>query len=154
MEFKELIRNNLEGEDLINALDLVDYLVDKGINPKKEWEFGYRFIKNGKSPCMIFMIGKDHGGGWVICDLPVVTEPEWNLINDDLKEFIISNIKTCSVHMGNPCGCGSEPGTSKTIFDKLHNNVCTSEIQIVSPDLEELKKFKEIIEWWLTDVCI
>jgi len=152
MEIKDAVRNNLEGEALANALDLVDYLIERGLTPKMEWASGCRFISNNKSPCLVFMIGKENGGGWVICDLPVVSEPEWNLLGDDLKEFIMTNIKICSVHQGKSCGCGSEPGTSKNIFGKAYDNVCTSEIQIVNPNSDTLDKFKEVVEWWLINI--
>jgi len=152
MEFKDAIRNNLKGEALANALDLVEYLTEKGLIPSMEWDTGCRFIKNEKSPCLVFMIGEENGGGWVICDLPVVSEPEWNLLSDDLKEFIIANIKICSVHQGGSCGCGNEPGTSKNVFGKAYDNVCTSEIQIVNPDIATLDRFKKIIEWWIVNI--
>ena len=152
MEIRNAVRNNLEGESLANALDLVYYLTKRGFTPKMEWANGCRFIKNDKSPCLVFMIGKENGGGWVICDLPVVAESEWNLIADDLKEFIIANIKICSVHQGNSCGCGSEPGITKNVFGKDYDNVCTSEIQIVNPDSDTLNAFKKVIEWWLINI--
>lgn len=147
MEFKNAIRNNLKDEALENALGLVDYLTQKGLTPKMEWNSGCRFGKNGKSLCLVFMIGEDNG--WVICDLPVTSEPEWDLLSTDLKEFIIANIKICSVHEGNSCGCGNEPGASKNIFGKVYDNICTSEIQIVNPNTDVLDKFKEIVEWWV-----
>jgi hypothetical protein len=152
MEIINTIKNSLEGEALANALDLVGYLTAKDLTPHMEWASGCRFTKNGKSPCLVFMIGKENGGGWVICDLPVVSEPEWNSLSDGLKEFIVANIKICSVHQGESCGCGSEPGTSKNIFGKVYDNVCTSEIQIVNPGAKDLDAFKEIVEWWVIHI--
>ena len=146
MEISDVFKNNLKGEMLSNALDLVEFLIGKGLSPVQEWDHGVRFVKNEKSPCLIFVIAES--SEWVICDLPVATEPEWNSLRDDLQEFITSNIKICSVHEGNSCGCGSEPGMDKTIFGKSYSNVCTSEIQIVNPCAYDLGKFKEIVEWW------
>jgi len=151
MEIKNTLKNSLKDEALANALNLVDFLIDKGLIPKKEWDSGFRFVKNDKSPCLLVLLD---GGEWFICDLPVVAEPEWSALSDDLKEFIIANIKICSVHEGNPCGCGSEPGTSKNIFGKMYNNVCTSEIQIVNPTRDALDKYKEIVEWWVANIGI
>jgi len=147
MEIKDALKNNLKGEALTNALSFTDYLIEKGLTPNKEWSKGFRFVKNGKSPCLLVLSDT----GWFICDIPVVFEPEWNLLSDNLKEFIIAHIKTCSVHQGEACGCGSEPGVTKSIFGKLYNNVCTSEIQLVNPSSDVLDVFKEVIEWWVVN---
>ena len=153
MEIRDALKNNLKGEALTNALDFVDYLTEKSITLNKEWDKGFRFIKNGKSPCLI-VFNMQNNGEWFICDVPVVSEPEWDSISNDLKEFIIANIKICNVHQGNPCGCGSEPGISKSIFGKVHNNVCTSEIQFINPDSDVLNKLKKIIDWWEINVIM
>jgi len=153
MEIKDAIRNTLKGETLANALGFVDYLIEKGLTPKWEWDNGIRFVKNEKSPCLVvFFTNTKNVGEWFICDVPVVYEPEWHSLTNELKEFILANIKICNVYKGNPCGCGSEPGVSKDIFGKVFNNVCTSEIQFINPNSEVLDKFKEIVEWWLTNV--
>jgi len=155
MEIKDALRNNLEGERLANALDFVDYLIEKGLTPKMEWDNGVRFVKNEKSPCMVvFFKNAQNNGEWFICDVPVVSEPEWHLLSDDLKAFIVANIKICNVHQGNPCGCGSEPGVSKHIFGKDYTNLCTSEIQFINPEVNVLDQLKEIIEWWLINVAV
>jgi len=149
MEVKDALQNSLKGEALSNALDLVDFLTQKGLTPIKEWDAGYRFVKNEKSPCLLVLLD---GGEWFICDLPVATEPEWNALDDNLKEFVISNIKTCNVHEGNPCGCGNEPGLTKNIFGKEYENICTSEIQIINPTRDVLDKYKEVVEWWVANI--
>ena len=151
MEIKDALRNHLKDEALANALGLVDYMTGKGLTPVMEWDSGFRFVKNDKSPCLVFIITESNE--WVICDLPVASEPEWNSLSNELKDFVIANIKICSVHEGNSCGCGSEPGVSKTIFGNDYSNVCTSEIQFVSPCAGDLDKFKEIIEWWVINIA-
>jgi len=151
MEIKDALKNNLKGEALTNALGFVDYLTEKCLAPKMEWDNGVRFIKNDKSPCLV-VFNMQNNGEWFICDVPVASEPEWVSLSDDLKEFILANVKVCDVHQGNPCGCGSEPGVSKNIFGKDYNNVCTSEIQFHNPDSDVLDKFKEIIDWWVMNV--
>ena len=150
MEIKDTLRNNLKGEALINALDFTSFLTEKGLAPKQEWSNGVRFIKNQKSPCLV-VFNMNDSGEWFICDVPVVSEPEWNSLSNDLKEFIIANIKICRVYHGEACGCGSEPGVTKSIFGKLYNNVCTSEIQLVNPSSDVLDVFKEVIEWWVVN---
>jgi len=153
MEIKDALRNHLKGEALTNALGFVDYLTEKGLTPKKEWDNGVRFVKNEKSPCMVvFFKNAQNIGEWFICDVPVVSEPEWGYLSNELKEFILANVKICNVHQGNPCGCGSEPGASKNIFGKVYNNVCTSEIQLINPTHDVLDKFKEIVEWWIVNI--
>ena len=152
MEIKDALRNNLKGDALANALGFADYLTEKGLTPVMEWDNGFRFVKNEKSPCLIVFNMHDNGE-WFICDVPVVNEPEWNSLNDDLKDFILANVKICSVHQGNSCGCDSEPGLSKNIFGKDFNNVCTSEIQIHNPGSDVLGKLKEVIDWWIINVA-
>ncbi|MCL2405659.1 MAG: hypothetical protein FWC92_08955 [Defluviitaleaceae bacterium] len=150
MEIKETLMNNLKDESLENALVFVDYLIDKGLTCKKEWAAGFRFIKNDKSPCLIVLThNKD---GWFICDMPVVHEPEWANLSDELKAFLLEHIKICNVHLGNKCGCGSEPGISSNIFGKVYENVCTAEIQLINPDPTVLDKFKQVIDWWVVNV--
>jgi len=148
MEIKDALRNNLKGEALTNALGFVDYLTERGLTPKKEWDKGFRFVKNGKSPCLV-VFNMNNSGEWFICDMPVASEPKWNSLSNDLKDFILANIKICDVHQGNACGCGSEPGVNKNIFGKDYNNMCTSEIQFHNPCPEVLDKLKEINEWWI-----
>jgi len=151
MEIKDALTNNLKGDALVNALDFVDYLTERGLTPKLEWDKGIRFIKNEKSPCLVVFNMHD-SGEWFICDVPVVSEPEWNSLSNDMKELIIANIKICSVHQGKSCGCGSEPGTNKNIFGKDYKNVCTSEIQFHNPAPDVLDKLKEIVKWWIVNV--
>jgi len=150
MEIKNTLRNNLKDEALKNALGIVDYLTEKGLTCNKEWAAGFRFVKNDKSPCLLVLT--NHDAGWFLCDVPVVNEPEWDSLNSEMKEFILSHIKTCNVHEGNKCGCGSEPGVSSNIFGKVYNNLCTSQIQIINPSSDTLDKFKEVIEWWLINI--
>ena len=149
MEIKDVLKNNLKGEALTNALGFVDYLTEKGLTPKKEWASGFRFIKNDKSPCLVVLM--NNGEGWFICDVPVAREPEWDSLEIDLKEFLLSHIKTCTVHEGGNCGCGNEPGVSSKIFGDVYDNVCTSEIQLINPDSTVLDKFKEVVEWWTSN---
>ena len=151
MEIKDTLRNNLKDEALANALDFVDFLTDKGLTPHMEWDNGVRFAKDDKSPCLV-VFNMNNSGEWFVCDVPITSEPEWNSLNNDLKEFILANIKLCSVHQGSKCGCGSEPGVTKNIFGKDYNNVCTSEIQIHNPNSDELGKFKDIVEWWVVNI--
>jgi hypothetical protein len=150
MELKDTLRNNLKGEALTNALGFADYLAEKGLTPKKEWAMGFRFIKNDKSPCLIVLL--QNGEGWFICDIPAAYEPEWDSLNDDLKAFLVSHIKTCTVHEGGKCGCGSEPGIKSKIFGIEYDNTCTSQIQLINPDAVVLDRFKEVVEWWVEEV--
>jgi len=150
MEIKNVLESNLEGDALANALNFVDYLTEKGLTPKKEWATGFRFIKNDKSPCLIVLMANREG--WFICDMPVVHEPEWDSLSEDLKQFLVSHIKKCTMHEGGSCGCGSEPGISRKIFSKTYDNLCTAEIQFINPDAVVLDKFKEIIDWWVVNI--
>jgi len=155
MEIKNTLTNHLKGEALSNALATVDYLIDKGLTPQAEWTHGFRFVKNGKSPCLLVIIdhSKKEDGEWFLCDTPVVNEPEWGNLPAHLKDFVIANIKTCNVHEGNPCGCGSEPGLTKNIFGKVYDNICTSEIQFVNPTAVMLETFRALVDWWDVNIA-
>ena len=150
MEIKDALISKLEGEALELATGFVDYLTSKGLTAQREWGDGYRFVMNERSPCLLVFLPQDNG--WFVCDLPVATEPEWAAISEDLQEFIVSHIKTCNVHEGNPCGCGSEPGLTKTIFGKSYQSICTSEIQLVYPTAEVLAKLLQVMDWWLANI--
>ena len=155
MEIKDVLKNRLKGETLSNALGFVDYLIEKGLTPRKEWGDGFRFIKNDKSPCLVVLINLgENGEDWFICDVADYSNPEWDSLSDELKEFFLANIKICSVHEGNSCGCGSEPGISMSIFGKDYSNLCTSPIQLIFPKSDVLDKFKEYIEWWIINVGV
>ena len=80
-----------------------------------------------------------------ICDVSIVLESEWNLLSDDLKEFIIA--KASSFHLGESCGCVSEPATTKNILGKDYNNVCSLEVYIVNSALTLWTSFKEVVKW-------
>ena len=153
MEIKDTLKKNLDGEALANALGFVDYVTGKGLTPIMEWDNGVRFVKNEKSPCLV-VFNMQNSGDWFICDIPAASEPEWDSLDTDLKNFILANVKVCDVHQGNPCGCGNEPGVSKTLFGKEYHNVCTSEIQLINPTPDVLDTFKEIIDWWAINVAM
>jgi len=154
MEIKDVFKNRLEGETLTTALGFIDYLIDKGITPKKEWDNGFRFILNEKSPCLVVLTKNAKNiDDWFICDVADYSNPEWDSLNDDLKKFILANIKICSVYEGDSCGCGSEPGISMNIFGKEYHNLCTSPIQLIFPQSDVLDKFKEYVEWWIINIA-
>ena len=152
MEIKDAMRNILEGDVLTNALSFVDFVTEKGLNLKQEWDKGFRVVKNNKSLCMIILSENNQNvGEWLIWEIPVASEPGWDSINNDLKDFIIANIKICDSNQGK--GCGSDPGSTKNIFGKSYDNVCTSELQFINPGTDVLDKFKEVVEWWITNIA-
>jgi len=156
MEVKNVLSKHLKNETLANALDIVDFMTDKGLEPTTEWSHGFRFVKNGISPCLLFIIDgtNNEDGEWVMCDLPVTNEADYDAMPDDLKDIVRANIKLCNVYEGNPCGCGSEPGLTKTIFGKAYENVCTSEIQFVNPTADMINDYKRVIEWWDENIAV
>ena len=92
MDIKAALNNNLKGEALKNALNITEFMQSNGLTAEMEWDNGFRFMKNGKSPCLIvFNMGDD--GQWFLCDLPVANEPEWKMLSSDLKEYIKTKIK-------------------------------------------------------------
>jgi len=154
MTIHDAIKTYLQDEAQTRATKLADYLMEIGLTPKMEWSHGFRFVKNDKSPCLLFFIVSDNAAGeWVLCDLPVVNEPEWQTLGDDHKAFILAHLKVCGIHDGShPCGCGSEPGATKVIFGKSYDNICTSEIQLPNPDEGMLDTFKQLIDWWVVQI--
>jgi len=112
--------------------------------------------------------------GEQICEIlihPINNQPYWNIyffkhssvfntdrqdlpIDDELKEFVWSLVKTCTYFRtnGKECGCGDQPGSNLTIFGKNFNNCCHAVIWFGNPDAETVNKIKKLVEAW--KLCI
>ena len=149
LKIENKLKESLIGEALKNALDFVSYLRSIGMTTNEDEE-GNRFYYKGEIMSIIICWKDDANpsGLWFICDAPV-SEHEGFPIEECLKEFAWSNVKTCNVFEGNPCGCGSEPGKSITVFGKDYTNICTSELQFFNPNAEALVKIKKLMDMWI-----
>ena len=67
--------------------------------------------------------------------------------NDDLKAFAWAHVRTCDHFSsgGNRCGCGRQPGFSRTIFGKQHDNLCFALLEFLSPDVKTLGNIKKLM---------
>ncbi|MCL2433255.1 MAG: hypothetical protein FWD16_01880 [Clostridia bacterium] len=151
-KMEKKLQESLSGDMLQNALGFVAYLRDIGMTTNEDEE-GNRFYYKGETMSIIICWKDDANpnGLWFICDAPF-NDCEGYRVGEDLKEFVWSNVKTCNVFEGNPCGCGSEPGKSITTFGKQCEHVCTSELQFFNPDAEALVNVKKLMDLWIYKV--
>jgi len=150
LTIEDKLKESLNGDTLKNALDFVAYLREIGMTTLDDKD-GNRFYYKGELMCIIIFWKDDANpsGLWIICDAPV-SGHEGFPTDESLEEFARANVKICGVFDGShPCGCGSEPGKSITVFGKDYDNVCTSELQFYSPDTETLEKVKKLMELWI-----
>jgi hypothetical protein len=67
--------------------------------------------------------------------------------DDALKEFAWVNVRNCEHFSsgGKQCGCGRQPGFSKMIFGKKHENLCFAFLEFMNPDAETFEGIKKLM---------
>jgi len=70
-----------------------------------------------------------------------------DLADDVLKEFTWAHVRICEHFSsgGKQCGCGRQPGLSKTIFGKKHESLCFALVEFMNPDAETLENIKKLM---------
>jgi len=140
------LKENLSGNLLTNALDLVDYLkqlgMTNGIEPSDT-----RFYYKDELMC-IFITFKDENhpsGRFFICDCPLSDHDDFP-ISEDVKEFVHASVNKCGSCDGD---CGHEQrGATKVIFGKEYDNLCSSEVIFFDPDAKAIEKIKKLMDLW------
>ena len=67
--------------------------------------------------------------------------------DDSLKEFTWTHMRICE-HFnssGQQCGCGRQPGFSKTVFGKKQENLCFAILEFMNPNIEALENIKKLL---------
>jgi len=143
---ENMLKDNLSGDLLANALDLVDYLkkngMTNGTNPGDT-----RFYYKGELMCIFITFKNEHNpsGGLMIFDCPL-TGHEGFPIEESVQEFVRAHVNKCG-----SCGgdCGHEQrGATKVIFGKEYDNLCSSEVAFFDPDAEAVEKIKKLMDLW------
>ena len=153
LKIEELIRSELTGDVQKNALDYVAYLKASGILPETldSNVFGYpdEFV------CVLCVFPVENIPSWFIfmgnCDCALCgNEYQDYPIDEKLKKFAWSQVKTCCnfTSNGKYCGCGFQPGRRIKLFGKTFDNVCTSVLAIQNPDGEALELTKKLSDVW------
>jgi len=139
------INTLLCGDSIKTALDFVAFLRANKMAPKcvdaqnSVWCFDY--LGKGTS-CVIVLKGWFvFWGGWDV-------EHEEYPIDEKTKEFALAHVNICTNFKtnGKECGCGNQPGISRTIFGKEFDNVCTALLAFTQPEAETLEYVKRLVE--------
>jgi len=160
---EDVIRETLIGDEQKNALDFVSYLRVNEIEipPNKPggdfWNAGYK----GRGICVINLpaVYDDHNGfDTFINDLPHA----WDNLSDGgkgdgvagfpvherTKEIIWANVRPHDLTCHGKCS----PGSTKMIFGKKFDNLCSSFLGIYSPDAETVDCMKKIVGGLKSDI--
>ena len=147
---EDVFKEKLAGKNQQNALDFIAFLRKNEMSPKVAdencWTFSYS--DGAEHVCVLCIYPDEDGIGWTIFDNPLTSKYDDFQVDEKLKEFALANVKICAVSQGLPCGCGNEPGRRKTVFGKVFDNVCTSEVGFRNPDDESLKKIMQMLDIW------
>ena len=142
---ENMLKDNLSGDLLANALDLVDYLKKNGMTNGTDGDT--RFYYKGELMCIFITFKNEHNpsGGLMIFDCPLTGHEEFPL-NEDIQEFVRAHVNKCGSCGGN---CGHEQrGATKVIFGKEYDNLCSSEVAFFDPDAEAIEKIKKLMGLW------
>lgn len=160
---EDVINETLTGDEQKNALDFVAYLRanDIEISPNEPDNGFWNTSYNGKGICPINVpaIFEGHAG----FDVFINKLPDaWENMPDDekhggcsdfpvdkrTKEIIWANIRPHDPTCYGKC----RPGSSKIIFGKKFDNLCSSFLGIYSPDAETVDCMKKIIGGIKSDI--
>jgi hypothetical protein len=133
----------LEGEKLKNALDLIAWLRANNISINlrvRVSEIAWNAEFKGKIVCVIYM-GESNfvTGSWNIHPNHDVFTDDSLLSDENLKEIVWANIKTCK----NCSNCGLGP--PRIIFGKEFENTCGAFFGLWNPCIEEIDCAKKLI---------
>ena len=141
---EDVINDVLTGEIKQNALDFAAYLKANEMTVN-----GIEVSYKGKSVCYMHLDGKEEKPGpWTIW-----TDGDYSNENADIpldgrmKEIAWKNVNICA-----SCGGKCSPGTSKTIFGKEFDNVCSADMAFYMPDAEALECLKKLLEMRKKDI--
>jgi len=150
------IKEKLMGEAQKHALEFIAYTQANGL----VYDAGYAtnnahlFLYNGET---VFLLGLPpfwNVKGWNIylgIEDNIVSNGNYEdfLVDETLKEFAWSNVKTCEVALGRDCGCGKQPGKRVNLFGKEIENNCPSHVLwFVEPDASTLEKIFKLVNVW------
>jgi hypothetical protein len=138
------IKDVLKGDALKNALDFAAFLRENGM-VATQGEVSYK----GQCVCYMHLDGAEQKPGpWTIW-----TNGDYSAACEDvpmdgrMKEIAWANMNFCA-----SCGGGCSPGTTKTVFGKSFDNVCSSDMAFTNPDAEAVECVKRLLEMKKRDI--
>jgi len=134
-----VMKENLSGDNLKNALEFAKYLKTNEMTVN-----GAEVSYNGKPVCYMHLdSGTDYPSPWTIWTSSGGYEKEHQDIPlcEDMKKIAWTNVNICG-----KCGGGCQPGSTKVIFGKEFENVCSSDMAFHVPSSEALEVIKKLIE--------
>ena len=142
------IKNSDLSEELKKAHnEFCRFLKDNGfsIKPEDDGEGWQIFYKHGLIGHMNFnhaFMGHDAAIWLDTCDFGGSDSAD-----DALKELAWSHVRVCEHFSSNgtQCGCGRQPGFSKTIFGKNFENLCFALLGFMDPDVKTLEDIKKLM---------
>lgn len=146
IEYK--INQALQGDALKNALDFAAFLQAHGISfighdggegwsiMCKDTDIGFVLVNGAAEipgPWTVWFSSCDFNG-----DAPV---------DDEVKETAWAYANLCSHFSsgGEDCGCGSQPGFTRTIFGRVFDNRCTSPLMFTNPDAKTVEHMTKLL---------
>ncbi len=144
---EEKLTNALSGDALNNALDFAAFLLEKGMTPDPVLGSSIRFNYMGKETCILvfFKDAANPSGVWVICDCPIRVHDGFPL-DEELQAFARAHVMICHGEHGCP---GWPRGGDKEVFGQAYASLCSSEIQFINPDADELIKIRKLMDYWM-----
>lgn len=145
----DVINKALTGDAQMNALDFADYLRANEMTIDGDapcWGINYK----AKDVCVLFVTGEaDTPGPWTVwLDDNDYNELEDFPIDEQTKETAWAHANICGHFSsgGTDCGCGKQPGRTKTIFGKDFDNICTSTFMFTNPNAKTLECVKKLVK--------
>ena len=144
MKIEDTINNVLGGETRKNALDFATFLEANEMTVA-----GAEVTHKGKTVCYMHIDGSEQvPGPWTIwTEGDYSSEDESIPLDECTKAIAHAHANICGhfTSGGKACGCGSQPGTRKTIFGKEFDNVCNADMMFTDPDAETLECIKKLL---------
>jgi hypothetical protein len=124
-----------------NALDFVAFLRENGLTQDGECLFNYL----EKDVCVIVIFGKKTW--WVYWNTSDVNDDDNTNVCPELIKFAQSKRNKCKGGH-----CDQSPGTSRKIFGKEYQKLCTSTLAFGCPSGEALENIKKLVKCRMRDI--
>ena len=148
-KIEDIIKSTLNGDAQKNALELIAHITANDFtitmndeNDESGWvvpNLGFIMI-NGS---------EEFPGPWTMwMEVNNIGEHSELPIDEHIKEFAWANIAPCG-----SCGGDCSPGITSTIFGKVFENTCQSNLMFTNPDAEAVDRIKKIVDIRKNDIA-
>jgi len=150
MKIEDTINSVLGGDTHKNALDFAAFLETNEMTAA-----GAEVTRKGKTVCYMHIDGSVQvPGPWTVwTEGDYETEDERVPLDERMKAIAHAHVNICGhfTSGGKNCGCGSQPGSRKTVFGKEFDNVCNAAMMFTDPDAETLQCVKKLLQMRMVD---